>query len=92
MGGNCCQTEKQQDSINNHQWTLYSRMSKELDDGCQYTGAWHNGKPNGQGRAQWPDGWVFEGNFSDGKPHRGNLRSPALVVEPTMKLSAAGAS
>ena len=30
---------------------------------------------------QWTDGWVFEGEFKDGKPHRGNLQSPGLLLD-----------
>ena len=56
-------------------------MSEKLGDGCEYNGGWSKGMPNGQGRVQWPDGWVFEGDFKDGKPHRGNLKSPNLFVE-----------
>ena len=56
-------------------------MSVQLADGCHYDGQWSEGKPNGQGRALWPDGWVFEGEFVDGKPHKGNLRSPGFVLD-----------
>ena len=61
----------------------------ELEDGCQYTGAMSKGKPNGQGKAEWKDGWIFEGEFAHGRPHRGNLRSPGIVIDASPDTSVA---
>ena len=77
MGCNVCIGENQKKNIKDHQWSLYNRLSIPLENGCNYEGEWSNGKPNGSGRAMWPDGWTFEGEFVDGVPHGGNLSSPA---------------
>jgi hypothetical protein len=36
-------------------------------DGVTFRGTWKNGKLNGQGKKEWPDGRFYEGHFVDGR-------------------------
>ena len=85
MGNACADAKIEEHNINNQQWSLYSRLQRELESGCEYRGEWKDGKPNGLGTAQWPDGWTFEGEFVDGKPHGGNLRSPGVLMDESLQ-------
>ena len=57
------------------------QLRKEESDfaGARYEGELHELLPHGQGDMAWPDGRRYEGEWRNGKPHRGILVLTALL-------------